>query len=146
MKKHARIISAGAVVYRDTPRGRVYLLLRNKKGHWDFPKGKTEPGETRTATIRRETVEECGIRELNFHPFFLKICRWSYHKDGTPVRKTAAFRLARTNETRLRLSVEHSHGVWLPAREALKLLDFPNQRNLLRTADRILGRRNRVRR
>jgi 8-oxo-dGTP pyrophosphatase MutT (NUDIX family) len=141
MKKAGRVKSAGAIVYRDTTRGRVYLLLRNVRGHWDFPKGKVEPGETRNATICRETSEECGISKLDFHPFFLKICRWSYREGGAPVWKTAVFRLARTDEVRLRLSAEHSQGVWLPIARALARVHFPNQRNLLRTADKILRSR-----
>ena len=138
MKKAGRVRSAGAIVYRETAKGRVYLLLRNARGHWDFPKGKMEPGETRNATICRETAEECGIRNLDFHPFFLKNCRWSYREGGVPVRKTAVFKLARTDEVRLRLSPEHSLGVWLPIGRAVARVRFPNQRNLLRMADKIL--------
>ena len=58
------IRSAGAVVFRDAPTGREYLLLQhpdkdNKrvskpaKGHWDFPKGHIEAGEDTETTIRR---------------------------------------------------------------------------------------------
>ncbi len=40
-----REISAGAVIVRNTRSGRKYLLLKNQKGHWDFPKGHIEKGE-----------------------------------------------------------------------------------------------------
>jgi 8-oxo-dGTP pyrophosphatase MutT (NUDIX family) len=141
MRKTVRLLSAGAVVYRDTGKGRRYLLLRNVKGHWDFPKGKVEPGEKRDETIRRETAEECGIVDLIFHPIFLKRCRWSYSEKGTFIRKTAVFRLGCTDESRLKLSPEHSEGAWLPLAGALSALRFINQRRLLMTADRMLARR-----
>jgi len=49
--------SAGAVVYRRTSRGRIFLLLQNA-GRWDFPKGRVEKGETEAQTVLREVEEE----------------------------------------------------------------------------------------
>jgi bis(5'-nucleosidyl)-tetraphosphatase len=41
------------------------LLLRAWR-NWDFPKGEIEPDEDPLAAARRETLEEAGIRELDF--------------------------------------------------------------------------------
>lgn len=61
--KPAVHVVAAAVIDR---RGRVLIAQRPEKKHlagmWEFPGGKVEPGETRTAALRRELEEELGIR------------------------------------------------------------------------------------
>ena len=51
-----------AVIRRE---GRILLLRRaagqNHAGSWEFPGGKTEPGETPQACLERELREELGI-------------------------------------------------------------------------------------
>jgi 8-oxo-dGTP pyrophosphatase MutT (NUDIX family) len=58
--------SCGAVVYREKEGVREYLLILNRKGgakgHWGFPKGHVEKGETEEQTARREIFEETGIK------------------------------------------------------------------------------------
>ena len=49
--------SCGCIVFND---GKV-LLVRHNKGHWDFPKGHVEPGETEEQTAKREVKEETNI-------------------------------------------------------------------------------------
>ncbi|MGI0093844.1 MAG: NUDIX domain-containing protein, partial [Nitrosotalea sp.] len=46
--------SAGSIIYRQTPQGKLYLLLNYPSGHWDFVKGNIEKGETFKQTVLRE--------------------------------------------------------------------------------------------
>lgn len=55
-----QIDAAGGIV-RD-PTGRVLLIQR--LGRWDLPKGKLEKGEGIEEAALREVEEECGIRQL----------------------------------------------------------------------------------
>jgi 8-oxo-dGTP diphosphatase len=55
-------VAVGVLIDRDgrflltsRPEGKVYA------GHWEFPGGKLEPGETVEAALRRELHEELGI-------------------------------------------------------------------------------------
>ena len=49
--------SCGAIVVDD---GKV-LLVKHNAGHWDFPKGHVEEGETEFETAIREVKEETNI-------------------------------------------------------------------------------------
>lgn len=56
-----RLIVTAAVIERDG----CFLVTRRLKGthlegHWEFPGGKCEPGESLEACVRRELVEELG--------------------------------------------------------------------------------------
>lgn len=54
--------SCGAVVVAETPGGIRYALVHSHKGHWGFPKGHVEPGESEHETAAREILEETGLR------------------------------------------------------------------------------------
>lgn len=38
------------------------VLLIKRRGKWDLPKGKMDPGETHEQTALREVEEECGVK------------------------------------------------------------------------------------
>ena len=50
--------SCGAVIINDK---NEVLLLKQTKGHYGFPKGHTEPGETEVETAIREIKEETNV-------------------------------------------------------------------------------------
>jgi 8-oxo-dGTP pyrophosphatase MutT (NUDIX family) len=54
------IQAAGGVVRSKS--GKV--LVFNRRGKWDLPKGKIDPGETAPVTALREIEEECGLSDL----------------------------------------------------------------------------------
>jgi len=54
--------SSGAVLFKNTENGRIYLLVREKKGHIGIPKGHLEPGETETDAAKREIWEETSLK------------------------------------------------------------------------------------
>ncbi len=54
------IEAAGGVVFN--PRGEALLLFR--RGSWDLPKGKIDPGETVEQAALREVREETGLQHL----------------------------------------------------------------------------------
>ncbi|MFZ9660933.1 MAG: NUDIX hydrolase [Chitinophagaceae bacterium] len=52
------VIAAGGIVQNE--RNEILMILR--RGKWDFPKGKLDPGETIDQCAIREVQEECGLK------------------------------------------------------------------------------------
>ena len=54
-------------------RGRVFITRRFSNSHqggkWEFPGGKTEPGEDTLSALKRELREELGVQVQNAKPF-----------------------------------------------------------------------------
>ena len=54
--------SCGAIVFRKYHGNTELLLIKHANGgHWSFPKGHVEPGETEQETAAREVKEEVAI-------------------------------------------------------------------------------------
>lgn len=130
--------SAGVVVYRDDPDGRVYLLLDYGK-FWDYPKGHIEQGEDDLTAALRELKEETAIADAAIVPGFAREMRYFFRAKGQLVRKTVIFFLARTDRKRIRISDEHEGSAFLPFAAAMKRLTYPNARQILRAADDFLA-------
>jgi len=105
--------------------------MHYKAGHWDFPKGHIEDGETHQQTACRELAEETGIKNVEVLPNF----KYEYdYEFGTPKsRKTkkVTFMIARTENIRTRLSHEHIGARWVPYKRAMSMLTFENARKML---------------
>jgi len=67
---HRTLLVVAAVVVAD---GRVLLTRRARgthlEGHWEFPGGKVEEGETPADALRRELEEELGVGSVVEEPF-----------------------------------------------------------------------------
>jgi 8-oxo-dGTP pyrophosphatase MutT (NUDIX family) len=129
--------SAGAVVYRRTPEGRIFLLLQNA-GRWDFPKGGVEKGETEVQTVLREVEEETGLKDLKIVPGFRKIIEYFYRRDGKNVHKQVTYLLGETKEERVLISFEHQGFGWFPFLEALDRASYDNSKVTLKEAEQFL--------
>jgi len=116
----------------------MFLVLHYPAGHWDFPKGAVENGETEQQAARREIFEETGLRVDGFIPSFKKEIEYYYRRQDSVAHKRVIFFLARSNETKIRISFEHSGYDWLQFDYAIHRLTFENARSVLREANSCL--------
>ena len=81
--------SCGGIVFRK--KGDVkYLLIKHKEeggGHWDFPKGHIESGESEEVTALRELKEETGIDHAKIIPGFKGEITYYFTRQRKTIRK-----------------------------------------------------------
>lgn len=116
---------------------RTFLLLKHPQGHWDFPKGHVEPGESPRETACRELHEETGLDPT--HLIWIDDFRETVAYDYIPPMghrrsKEVHYLAARTDEENpgIRLSKEHIQWGWFPHQEALGRLTFASSQMVLR--------------
>jgi len=124
--------SAGAIIYRELPSGKMYLLLNYPSGHWDFVKGNIERGETLKQTVLREIKEETGISDINFVDGFEDKVEYHYQRNGEVVHKEVIFFLAKTSTNIVTLSHEHLDYLWLTFNDTLQKLTYKTAQRLLK--------------
>lgn len=130
--------SVGAVVFRREGNCPKFLLLHYNAGHWGFPKGHIEPGETEKHTILREVEEETALTKVGVVPGFRRYTKYFFKQGQETVFKEVIFLLAESKEGRVKLSHEHQVFEWLPFQEAMQRLSFKNTRQVLQEAGNFL--------
>ena len=112
--------SCGVLVLRQQVDELYVVLLRHRfGGHWSFPKGHVEAGESERQTALREVREETGLTGIKLMDGFRESVEYS-PKPG--VKKQ-----------------EISEIMWAPLSRAAELVSFANDKRLLRHAQRRLG-------
>jgi ADP-ribose pyrophosphatase YjhB (NUDIX family) len=80
------------------PEGRLLVFFR--RGSWDLPKGKIDPGETPEQAALREVREETGLEQLDLGPHLMDTWHTYTQKGKRILKKTWWYRM-RTTDTRL---------------------------------------------
>ncbi|MEG4370213.1 NUDIX domain-containing protein [Microcoleus sp. B4b_D2] len=107
----------------------LFLLIQHQAGHWAFPKGHANPGESAAETARREFLEETGISDFEMldEPSFTE--HYSFVKDGEPIEKTVTYFLGFVNSMEVVLQEEEvQNSAWLSFEEAVKRITFDANR------------------
>jgi 8-oxo-dGTP pyrophosphatase MutT (NUDIX family) len=133
--------SAGGVVVRTDGGVEVCLIRPVGRSVWGLPKGGVEKGETHPQTALREVAEETGIQgvvedELGSIDYSF----YSRELNGR-IHKTVHYYLIRaTGGDTSRHDHEVSEARWMRLRQALRLMTYPNEREMVRRAAKALGR------
>lgn len=108
--------------------GERQVLLIFRKGVWDLPKGKKEPGEAIEACALREVTEETGIDTLTVEHFLTKTYH-QYERDGKLYKKeTHWFAMRAVAETNF--TPQKEEGItkvqWIEIRKAIQMAGYEN--------------------
>ena len=114
-----------------------YLLLHYVSGHWDFPKGKLEPGETAQEAAIRELQEETKLSVM-LVPGFEKSLQYIFKERGKLIKKTVIFFVGKANQETIMLSREHNGYLWLTYEKAYEKLTYDNAKEVLEQANSFL--------
>jgi 8-oxo-dGTP pyrophosphatase MutT (NUDIX family) len=136
--------SAGGVAYRRAGDDVEIALIATRSGtRWQLPKGTCESGETSEQTALREVAEEVGLT-TSCEAFLQSIDYWywdTYRKE-TPelVHKRVDFYLLRVTGGELTdNSIEVDSTAWFRLNDALDVLTFLGERDVVRAAADLLN-------
>lgn len=133
----AQETSVGVALFRKANAGTLeFLLLKHPQGHWDFPKGHVESGETERLTAARELTEETGLdaAKLDWVSDFRCSVEYSYAPPGKNERsKEVHYLAASTDEDPgvVRLSEEHLAWGWFSTGSTLQRLTYDSSKRVL---------------
>ncbi len=88
-KQFTVLEAAGGVV--QNPSGELLVFYR--RGSWDMPKGKIDPGETPEQAALREVEEETGLRHLTLGAFVMHTYHTYEQKGKQYLKKTWWYRM-----------------------------------------------------
>ncbi|MFM9266717.1 bis(5'-nucleosyl)-tetraphosphatase [Tychonema sp. BBK16] len=125
----------------------LFLLIQHQAGHWAFPKGHADPGESALETAKRELEEETGIRDYEAleQPSFVEhysfvqasvpssVKHYAFAKEGELIEKSVTYFVAFVNSMEVVLQAEEvQNSTWISFDEAIHLITFDGNREILR--------------
>lgn len=124
--------SCGAVVYRKSHGNTQVLLIKHvNSGHWSFPKGHMEAGETEVETAIREIREETSI-EVLLDPTFRETVSYFPKKD---TQKTVVYFIARAKNYDFVPQKEEVADIrWVDIAYAPNILTYDNDKAIIEKA------------
>ena len=128
--------SCGALVFRRFHGNTELLLIKHANGgHWSFPKGHVEAGETEADTALREIKEETGI-DVIIDPSFREVISYSPKKD---TQKDVIYFIARAqNYDYTPQEEEISQIKWVEINRAHTILTYDNDKQLVNKAKQVI--------
>ncbi len=126
------IYAAGVVPWRETKSGiEVLLVHREYYNDWGFPKGKQDPGELLPETAVRELKEEAGLsvklgRKLDIIRYQVGDQDKEVHFWASKVKDKAI------KKQKFEANAEIAKCEWVKAEQALELLTYEHDQNLLK--------------
>lgn len=134
--------SVGIIPFRKEHGERRYLVLRQTKGHWGFPKGHPGEGETDIQAALRELFEETGILSCDILPGFGHVQHYRIEREGEPIERELLLFVGEASDGRtVAQPGETEEIVWLPYEKARERITYPESKDALDAAEEFLRER-----
>jgi len=137
-----RQFSAGGVIIKKEKGQPRVLLIKDSYGHWIWPKGHIEKGETPEDAALREISEETGLKKIQTEERLGKQ-QYFFTLQGKRIFKTVHIFLVKAN-AREKLVIQTSEiekGQWFWASDALKTIEYKGAKEFLKKGIRIFRRK-----
>ena len=128
--------SAGGIIIND--KNEVALTCHEGGRHWNFPKGRVEPGENLEETAQREVYEETGIKDAKLVKFLGKYQRFRLGADGISENKSELkiiyLYLFKSNQTKMKpIDPDNPCAEWFAKDKILDILKHPKDKKFFRS-------------
>lgn len=133
----ADILAAGIILYNQ--HDKTYLVIQHSNfsgGHWGFPKGAVEPGESVRDAAIREVYEEVGIKVVDLEDFE-KLNTYEPHYYEGKLKEVHYF-LAYTEEKGVMDPWELQDMQWLNFENAVEKLQYDRDKEILKKAEKFI--------
>lgn len=127
------IRAAGGLIFRVSPKGNLKVLLAHRPSYddWSFPKGKADKGETPEETAVREVLEETGYHCRTVAPIGT-----TRHRIKSGAKEVHWFAMRPLPDSPgFKKNKEIDEVKWVTRKKAREVLDYDNDRKLLRDTD-----------
>jgi 8-oxo-dGTP pyrophosphatase MutT (NUDIX family) len=131
-------ISYGIISVRRLKNDWQFFLVKQKAGHWGFPKGHPEKNETAQQTAMRELQEETGLTVVRFHDYNPLSEQYIFHRNGMLVLKRVTYFVAEVEGKVTLQEKEIADAAWASYHEALTLITFTETRNICHALHKML--------
>ncbi|MDD5585074.1 MAG: NUDIX domain-containing protein [Candidatus Omnitrophica bacterium] len=130
-----REFSSGGVIIKIADSDIKVLLIEDSYGHWTWPKGNIEKGETSEQAAIREISEEVGLTNVRLIEKIDKV-QYFYRLKGRLIFKIVYIYLfeANGNEGLKVLKSEIEDAQWLSSKEALQKIEYKGAKKILKKA------------
>jgi len=125
--------SCGVVVFYKNENKPLFLLVQSQLYlHWGFAKGHVEENESEIETALREVYEETGLKPTIIEGFKKTI---NYQTWANTYKEVVYF-LGEVSDLKVSVQKEEINGYkWLSYDEAINLLTYENDKNVLNSAN-----------
>ncbi|HEY9908171.1 MAG TPA: NUDIX domain-containing protein [Thermosynechococcaceae cyanobacterium] len=117
-----------------------FLLIQHHAGHWGFPKGHAELGETPLQSACREFIEETGISNYTVLEGRSFSEQYNFTRQGKAFKKTVVYFPALVQVAAVSFQKDEIRDyAWLDYDRAIALLSFSGARQVLTEVNNYLA-------
>ena len=133
--------SYGFVIFRINEGEIEFLLIKHKKGHWSFPKGHKNYGESEIEAATRELEEETGLKNIDIKDESISFEeKYNYNFKKKTIKKTVKYYLGQANTREIVRpdNYEVMEYTWCDFDKAKELITFDNTIEVLEDSNKII--------